>query len=71
VDLRGLNLAFIEKVINLTRDLGLKFRADHPNTFDPELSEIARILAGSDAERFTTNPRKFLDDLQNGIITPE
>jgi hypothetical protein len=71
VDLSNLDIEFIQKVINLTTKLGLKLKVIRTETFEPELSEIARILADSNADKFTTNPKKFLDDFEKGIIKPE
>jgi hypothetical protein len=71
VDLRELDIEFIQKVIKLTRDLGLKLKVIKTETFEPELSEIARILADSNADKFTADPKKFLDDFEKGLIKPE
>mgnify|MGYP000845511429 CR=1 FL=1 len=71
IDLRELDIEFIQKVIKLTKDLGLKLKIIKTETFEPELSEIARILADSNADKFTTDPKKFLDDFEKGLIKPE
>lgn len=71
VDLRQLDIEFVQKVINLTKHLGLKLNVGKTETFEPELAEIARILADSNADKFTSDPKKFLDDFEKGIIKPE
>ncbi|MEP2671561.1 MAG: hypothetical protein ABJH04_21330 [Cyclobacteriaceae bacterium] len=71
VDLRNIDIDFIQHVIKLTKDFGLKLKIARTQTIEPELSEIAGILSISNADKFVSNPKKFLDDLEKGIIKLE
>lgn len=70
INLGKLDMDFIQHVLKITKDLGLKFKVK-TETFEPELSEIARILADSNADKYTADPKQFLDDFEKGIIKPE
>ncbi len=71
IDLRNFEVEFIQKVIDLTVELGLKLKVIRTEIFEPELPEIFRVLKDSNAYKFTKDPRKFLDDFERGIINPE
>ena len=71
INLGKLDIDFIQNVLKITKDLGLKLKLIKTETFEPELSEIARILSDSNADKFTSDPKKFLDDFEKGLIKPE
>jgi len=71
IDLRNLEVEFIQKVIDLTVELGLKLKVIRTDFFEPALPEIFRVLKDSNAHKFTKDTRKFLDDFEKGIIHPE
>ena len=71
INLGQLDMDFIQHVLKVTKDLGLKLKVNNADTFEPDLSEVARILADSNADKFTSDPKKFLDDFEQGLIKPE
>ena len=57
--------------IDFIKEHGFKLKTRKEEFIEPDLAEIAKSLASSNADKFLSDPIKFLEDFQKGIINPE
>lgn len=70
-DLREERLQFLMNMIELGKKFDWTFMDSKDNLANPDGLEIKKIVANSNAYRFISNPRQFLDDLQSGKLKIE
>jgi hypothetical protein len=71
IDLSNLDFQFIDLILNIAQNLGCYLVDRKHNLFNPTREDLFEAMKESNAQRFTKNPRKFLDDLSNGKIDKE
>ena len=65
VDLREPDRGFVERMIELAKQRGWKFRAEEAGVFEPELAAVIAVLRGSRAASFVRDPHQFFRDLES------
>src|SRR5262245_6664388 len=71
IDVGNIEIEFIQRILVLVKEKRFTLKTSSDEIIEAELSEIARVLAASNAEKYTSDPMKFLDDFQKGLINPE
>src|SRR5688572_22567432 len=59
IDAGNVQIEFIQQIINFIKDRGFKLKTNKEEFIEPELSEIAKSLADSNADKFVSDPIKF------------
>lgn len=71
IDLRELNLNFINHVLEIAQKLDCLLFDKKGNLFEPTLPELIENIKQSNSFMFVTSPFDFLDKLSTGQIKPE
>ncbi|HEY9001390.1 MAG TPA: hypothetical protein VIM89_08550 [Mucilaginibacter sp.] len=71
VDLRKLDKDFINSVFSLARQFNCLLMDRQGRLFEPSRDEFIEKVKLSDSYRFVVNPEKFLNDLSDGLASPE
>lgn len=71
LDLRQIDKKFIDKVFSIATQFDCLLMDSRGRLFRPTVAAFAESIQLSNAKRFVTDPRQFLDDLSKGIVTPE
>ena len=71
LDLRSIDKHFVDKVFSIARQFDCLLMDVKGRLFQPSVAELADSIQLSNAKRFVTDPRQFLDDLSKGRVSPE
>jgi len=71
LDLRQLDKSFIDKIILLATQYECLLMDRQGRLCQPTLNAFLEAIKLSNAKRFVGDPEEFLNDLSNGIVTPE
>jgi hypothetical protein len=63
IDLREPSVDFMKTVLVLANRWSMTLEDDDGNELRPNLEDLVSNLKSSDAYRFVTNPKKFLDEI--------
>ncbi len=69
LDLRQIDKNFIYKVFSIATQFDCLLMDSKGRLFQPTAAALAESIQLSNAKRFVTDPRQFLDDLSKGIVT--
>lgn len=70
-DLREKGLTFLKNMLNLSKENDWLLMDVKGNLSAPQMEEVKKIINISNCYRFLSNPEKFFDDLENGIVKLE
>lgn len=70
-DLREKGLVFLKNMILLASEKDWLLMDLKGNLSLPQMEEVKKIIEISNCHRFLTNPEKFFDDLESGVIEIE
>ena len=71
LDLRQIDKNFVDKIFSIATQFDCLLRDSKGRLFQPTVAALADSIQLSNAKRFVTDPRQFLDDLSKGILTQE
>lgn len=71
LDLRQINKDFVDKALSLATQFDCLLMDKQGRLFQPTIAALVDTIQLSNAKRFVTDPRQFLEDLSKGIVTPE
>jgi hypothetical protein len=71
LDLRQIDKNFIDKVFSIATQFDCLLMDSKGRLFQPSVTALADSIQLSNANRFVTDPRQFLDDLSKEIVKPE
>ncbi len=71
LDLRQIDKDFVDKVLSFATQFDCLLMDSNGRIFQPTVKALADSIQLSNAKRFVTDPRQFLDELSTGIVTPE
>jgi hypothetical protein len=71
IDLRKLDKDFIKSLFSLARQFDCLLMDRKGRLFEPKRDELIQKIKSSNSYRFITDPEKFLNDLSDGLISPE
>jgi hypothetical protein len=71
LDLRDIDRDFIDKVLSIATKFDCLLMDRQGRFFEPTIKALAETIQLSNARRFVTDPRQFLEDLSHGIVTPQ
>jgi hypothetical protein len=71
IDLSNLDFQFIDLILLIAQNLGCYLADRKHNLFNPTREDLFEAMKESNAQKFTKDPRKFLDDLSKGKVDNE
>jgi hypothetical protein len=71
LDLRKIDKNFINKVLSLAMQFDCLLMDRQGRLCQPSMVALFDTIKLSNAERFVSNPKQFLDDLSKGTVAPE
>ena len=71
LDLRQIDKKFIDRVFSIATQFDCLLMDSKGGLFQPSVDTLADSIQLSNAKRFVSDPKQFLDDLSIGIVTPE
>jgi hypothetical protein len=71
IDLRQIEKIFVDKIFSVAMQFDCLLMDSKGALFQPIITSLVARIKDSDANRFVSDPKQFLDDLSKGIITQE
>ena len=71
LDLREIDKGFIKNLLSLASRFDCLLMDSQGRLYEPTIENLADKIELSNANRFVGDPRQFLEDLSQGIVTPE
>ena len=71
LDLRQIDKAFVNRLLSLAKRFDCLLMDRHGKLYEPTIENLVDRIERSNANRFVEDPRQFLEDMSQGIVTPE